>query len=103
MHGVLSKALNQAVLNEMLRSNPAQLPTLPRKEQKEIETHSDKHIQQFSVLGEQDSYRAILKVILFSGVRESEAIGLTWDCIDFDRGTIRIHHQLLQRPKSAGG
>ena len=103
VHGVLSKALNQAVLNEMIRSNPAQLTTLPRKEQKEIETLSDKQIQQFSVLVEQDSYRAILKFILFSGVRESEAIGLTWDCIDFDRGTIRIHHQLLQRPKSAGG
>ena len=103
MHGVLSKALNHAVLNEMIRSNPAQLPTLPRKELKEIATLSAKQIQLFSVLVEQDSYRAILKFILFSGVRESEAIGLTWDCIDFDRGTIRIHHQLLQRPKSAGG
>ena len=103
VHGVLSKALNQAVWNEMIRSNPEQLTTLPRKEQKEIETLSDKQIQQFSVLVEQDSYRAILKFILFSGVRESEAIGLTWDCIDFDRGTIRIYHQLLKRTKKAGG
>ena len=103
VHGVLSKALNQAVWNEMIRSNPEQLTTLPRKEQKEIETLSDKQIQQFSVLVEQDSYRAILKFILFSGVRESEAIGLTWDCIDFDRGTIRIYHQLLKRIKKAGG
>ena len=103
VHGVLSKALNQAVWNEMIRSNPAQLTTLPRKEQKEIETLSDKQIQQFSMLVEQDSYRAILKFILFSGVRESEAIGLTWDCIDFDRGTIRVYHQMLKRTKEAGG
>ena len=103
VHGVLSKALNQAVWNELIRSNPAQLTTLPRKVRKDIETLSDEQIQKFSMLVEQDSYRAILKFILFSGVRESEAIGLTWDCIDFERGTIRIYHQLLKRTKEAGG
>ena len=103
VHGVLSKALNQAVLNEMIRLNPAQLTTLPRKVQKDIQTLTDEQIKQFFVVVERDSYRSILKFILFSGVRESEAIGLTWDCIDFERGTIRIYHQLLQRPKSAGG
>ena len=103
VHGVLSKALNQAVWNELIRSNPAQLTTLPRKVRKGIETLSDEQIQKFSMLVDQDSYRAILKFILFSGVRESEAIGLTWDCIDFERGTIRIYHQLLKRTKEAGG
>ena len=103
VHGVLSKALNQAVWNEMIRSNPAQLTTRPRKTRKEITTLSDEQIQKFGALVEQDSYRAILKFILFSGVRESEAIGLTWDCIDFDRGTIRIYRQMLKRTKEAGG
>lgn len=103
VHGVLSKALNQAVWNEMIRSNPAQLTTRPRKTRKNITTLSDEQIQKFGALVEQDSYHAILKFILFSGVRESEAIGLTWDCIDFDRGTIRIYHQMLKRTKEAGG
>lgn len=103
VHGVVSKALNQAVWNEMIRSNPAQLTTRPRKTRKEITTLSDVQIQKFGALVEQDNYRAILKFILFSGVRESEAIGLTWDCIDFDRGTIRIYRQMLKRTKEAGG
>lgn len=103
VHGVLSKALNQAVWNEMIRSNPAQLTTRPRKTRKNITTLSDEQIQKFGALVEQDSYHAILKFILFSGVRESEAIGLTWDCIDFDRGTIRIYRQMLKRTKEAGG
>ena len=103
VHGVLSKALNQAVWNEMIRSNPAQLTTRPRKTRKDITTLSDEQIRKFGALVEQDSYRAILKFILFSGVRESEAIGLTWDCIDFDRGTIRIYRQMLKRTKEAGG
>ena len=103
VHGVLSKALNQAVWNELIRSNPAQLTTLPRKVRKDIETLSDEQIQKFSLLVEQDSYCVILKFILFSGVRESEAIGLTWDCIDSERGTIRIYHQLLKRTKETGG
>ena len=103
VHGVLSKALNQAVWNEMIRTNPATLTTLPRKTRKDIQTLTDAQIQMFSALVEEDSYKAILKFILFSGVRESEAIGLTWDCIDFERGSIRIYHQLLKRSRSEGG
>lgn len=32
------------------------------------------------------------------GMRQSECIGLTWDCVDFDRGLIDISWQLQQLP-----
>ena len=103
VHGVLSKALNQAVRNELIRSNPATLAILPRSKRKDIQTLSDEQIQKFMMIVEQDSYCSILKFILLTGVRESEAIGLTWDCVDFERGGIRIYRQLLKRNQSEGG
>lgn len=49
------------------------------------------------------TYGTLLKVIVLTGMREVEAVGLTWDCIDFVRGTITIEKQLQKRPKESGG
>ena len=35
-------------------------------------------------------------LIAYTGVRHGEALGLTWDCIDFENGTIAINGQLDQ-------
>ncbi len=48
-------------------------------------------------------YGVALRVILFTGLREGEALGLTWDCVDFKAGTLIIEKQLQRRPQSAGG
>ena len=50
-----------------------------------------------------NDYGDILKVILFTGLREAEALGLTWDCVDFKKGTLKICKQLQKRPAEAGG
>ena len=38
---------------------------------------------------------------LFTGMRQAEIIGLTWDCVDFLKGIIRIEKQL--RKNHSGG
>ena len=39
---------------------------------------------------------------LFTGMRESELVGLTWDCIDWEKGTIHLYRQLKRaRGKNA--
>lgn len=50
-----------------------------------------------------DEYRYLLRLIPFTGLREAEAMGLTWDCVDYDAGTLKINKQLVKRPNSAGG
>ena len=47
-------------------------------------------------------YEIIYVVTLFTGMREGEVLGLTWDCIDFKGGTITIKQQ-LQKVRSSGG
>ena len=42
-------------------------------------------------------------MILFTGLRESEAIGLTWDCFDEKKGTLKVYRQLQKRRESDGG
>ncbi len=50
-----------------------------------------------------DKYSNILRVILYTGLRESEAIGLTWDSVDFKNNVLKIDKQLQRRPQSDGG
>lgn len=40
-------------------------------------------------------HEPIFTVMLGTGMRVGEAIGLTWDCVDFDRGEIRVDKALV--------
>ena len=44
----------------------------------------------------------LFKVTLFTGMRDGEVLGLKWDCVNFQKGTILINKQ-LQREKKKGG
>lgn len=103
IHGTLTKALSTAVDIGYLRINPADRVTLPRVEKKELAPLSDEQVRDFLREASNDDLEIILKVILFTGLRESEALGLTWDNIDFKAGTIKVCKQLQKRRIADGG
>ena len=103
VHGILTKCLSTAVQVGYLRDNPASRVTLPKVEKKEIRPLSDEQVKAFLTVSAGDEYEIILKTILFTGLREAEATGLTWDCIDFKAGIIKVCKQLQMRPQQDGG
>lgn len=103
VHGILTKCLSTAVQVGYLKSNPASLVTLPKVEKKEIHPLTDEQVKDFLRASAGDEYEILLQMILFTGLRESEAIGLTWDCVDFKAGTIKVCKQLQKRPIADGG
>lgn len=101
VHGVLHQALKQAVRLGYIRSNPSEVCTLPRIEKPEMKPLDMPDIKQLlSVLGN-DVYSTIIKVDLFTGLRQGEMLGLQWSCIDFERGTITVNKQ-LSHPRKKG-
>ena len=103
VHGVLSKALNTAVRVGYIKHNPAELCTTPKLEKKEIRPLTDEQIKTFVSLCDSEEYGKIYKLILFTGLREGEALGLTWDCVDFSKNELKINKQLQRRPQKDGG
>lgn len=97
VHGVLSKALNTAVRIGYIKRNAAELCTTPKLEKKEIQPLTDAQIKEFVALCAGEDYGRIYKLILFTGLREGEALGLTWDCVDFKAGTLKIKQQLQRQ------
>ncbi len=103
IHGILTKCLSTALKLGYIKVNPCDATTLPRSERKEIQPLTDEQVKEFLVAVNDDEYAILLKLILLTGLRESEAMGLTWDCVDFKTGTLTINKQLQKRPKDAGG
>ena len=103
IHGVLTKALSVAADMGYIRQNPADRVTLPRVEKKEIVPLTDEQVKALLTAADSDEYGAIYKVIVFTGLREAEATGLTWDCVDFKAGRITVSKQLQKRPEADGG
>ena len=48
-----------------------------------------------------DEFEALITTAIFTGMRSGELLGLTWDCIDFENGIIRVTKQLIQ-PRKKG-
>ena len=102
IHGILHKALQQAVAVGYIRFNPADACTLPRAEKKEISPLDEEQIATFLKTIEGHRHELLYKVALFTGMREGEVLGLMWDCVDFEKGTITIKRQLRREQKKGG-
>ena len=102
IHGIFHKALQQAVSIGYLRYNPADACTLPRIERKELTPLDDEEISAFLKAIQGHRFEVLYTVTLFTGMREGEVMGLMWDCVDFEAGTITINKQ-LQRLRGNGG
>lgn len=94
IHGVLHKALQQAVLNEYIRSNPTNACTLPRAEKKQIKPLDEDQITTFLKAIRGHQFENLFIITLFTGMRKAEVLGLLWDCVDLEKGTITVNKQL---------
>ena len=77
--------------------------TLPRVKRKEIQPLTDAQVGALVAAIGNDGYRTLLKLVVFTGLRLAEAIGLTWDCVDFEKRRLTINKQLQKRPLAESG
>lgn len=92
--GVLHRALQVAVLWGYIPRNPADNLTLPRIEKKEVDFLAGDDLRAFLEACEDNPYAPMMKLAVFTGMREGEILGLTWDAVDFEHGTISVKQQL---------
>lgn len=93
IHGVLHRTLEQAKLLGYLKVNPADAAVPPRVEKKQIEAMDVEDIGKFLTAIQGSKYEYPLFVAVFTGLRQGELLGLTWDCVDFENGLLLINKQ----------
>ena len=96
VHGVLHAALEKAVFLGYIKNNPAAKTALPRLERPQLTILPEEQLPAFVEALSDDIYGSIMYIALFTGMRQGEVMGLTWDCVDFESGTILVRHQLIR-------
>ncbi len=102
VHGVLHKALQQAVSNGYIRFNPSDACILPRITKKELKPLDEEETRLFLDAIKGHPFEILYSVTLFTGMREGEVLGLTWDCVDLAKGSVLISKQLQKEKKPKG-
>ncbi|MFE9392719.1 tyrosine recombinase XerC [Streptomyces sp. NPDC006784] len=93
---VLRSALGNAVLEELIAKNVAQLIKVKRPRRKRPDPWSVEEACHFleRAEAEGDYLYAAYVLVLVLGLRKGEVLGLTWSDVNLDSGELRIAHQL---------
>lgn len=94
IYGVLHECLQTAFELKIIPENPAQNVKLPKHVKQEVIPMSDKQLAAFLQQISGHQFEPLFKLAMFTGMRQSELLGLTWDCFNFDEGYIHIYQQV---------
>ncbi len=94
IHSVLSSMLDYAVKLDKITYNPAKNIVLPKIKKPEKQVLPMTAIPDFLKAIEGDPYEYPLKIALWTGMRQSEILGLSWDDVNLEKQQIRVRQQL---------
>lgn len=99
-HRLISSMLHTAVMWQLIPANPAERVQPPKVGRQDALFLDDKQsIRLLELLAEEPMpYRTAITVLLFTGMRRGELLGLKWPDIRFENSTICIDHTLLYLP-----
>jgi integrase len=113
VHTTLSGALKYALRMEVVWRNVAQVVTPPKVVRKEVEPPEITTVRRILELGKSQGHPLFpaLHLIAYTGIRRGEALGLRWQDVNLESGTICIVQTLgrsrkgliLQPPKTSAG
>lgn len=91
-HAVIHSALKYAVKMDLIPYNPADKVERPKKQKYIADYYRLEELEQLFEATKDHPYSLLIQITAFYGLRRSEALGLRWDAIDFERNTITIRH-----------
>ncbi|MBQ9902973.1 MAG: site-specific integrase [Clostridia bacterium] len=89
-HQIIFTSLKYAVLNRIIKENPAEFVKRPKIEKTERETYSADELVNLIEAAKGDVLESVIFLTLLYGLRREEILGLKWTNIDFERHQFRI-------------
>ncbi len=112
VHVTLHKALKQAVMDGLIPRNPTEAvkpPQITREEMRPLSAEQVKTLFE-AARTEGDRLEGLYVLALTTGLRQGELLGLRWEDVDLEAGTLRVQRTLttakggpvLAAPKTKG-
>lgn len=111
IHRTLSKALKQAVDDGLIPRNAAASVKPPSPSKEEIQPLSRDQVRTFLETVSGDRLEALYVVAITAGLRRGELLGIRWEDLDLEAGTLQVRRTLsetrdgrvFEPPKSGKG
>lgn len=96
-HRLISTVLEQAFKERLVIFNVARQAELPRMEKKDVNYFQPEQIEAIrnALENEQPKWKMLVHLLLITGARRGEILGLKWDKVDFDKNRIYICNSIL--------
>lgn len=95
-HATCRTALEKAVQDGLIRTNPAIGCKLPPKRARELQVLDRDELQRFLIQAQAEGYYELFLLDLATGLRRGELMALQWDDLDFETGVLNVNKQVYQ-------
>ena len=93
---VISSALDLAVAQKIIPSNPTDACELPKVEHREMQTIPEEQLQAFLAEAKATGVYEMYYIELATGLRRGELLGLKWQDIDWKNAIIKVRRQIAR-------
>lgn len=93
---ILRQTLAEAVTNNLLPVNPCDRVTLPKQQRYDSTYYTADQMNRLFEAIRDDPLYPLVKLTSIYGLRRSELLGLKWDSVNFEAGTLTIKHTVVK-------
>lgn len=97
-HRLLKNIFKFAINLEFIKENAAfNIMYAPKVSKQEVNTLKLEDVKKLFICLDKETirYQCIINILIYTGIRKSELIGLNWEDIDFESGSIKINKQFM--------
>lgn len=102
IHDMLHKALDDAVKMGLIARNVCDVVSHARKQHKEINPLMPEQARKLLEAAKGHPQEALFVLALATGMRRGELLGLKWQDINLDKGTLQVRRMLSRLPTQMG-
>jgi integrase len=95
IHVTLHKALKQAVSDGLIPRNATEAVKPPQVRREEIRPLTPEQVKMLIDAASGDRLEALYVLAVHTGLRQGELLGLKWDDIDLEAGTLQVRRALI--------
>ncbi|WP_242021016.1 tyrosine-type recombinase/integrase [Cytobacillus oceanisediminis] len=94
---VLNNVFSRAVEWEVIKQNPVAKVKKPKITQKDTDVYDEEEVFQLltALKAEEQRWRVLITLAVLTGMRKGELLGLEWDAVNLDSGTINVKQNLV--------